>query len=110
LGTNAQRAIGTFARLATAYVMNEASFSGFFRAVLTIIVAWVVIRILIRLYLLWQASQRARGTFHQATPDPRAKGEVRIEPAYRAGGPLDKNDGSPRQTGPIEDADYEEVK
>ena len=84
--------------------MNEASFSGFFRVLLTIIVVWWIVRFLIKAYIVWNATHKARNTFQQAAPDPRVKGEVRIEK-------LDKND--PRNTkhgGTIEDADYEEVK
>lgn len=82
--------------------MNEASFTGFFRTVLTLVVAWFIIRLLIRLFVVYQASQRARGPFQQAPPDLRPKGDVRIERP-------DKN--NPRNTGgTIEDADYEEVK
>lgn len=84
--------------------MNEASFTGFFRTLLTIIVVWWVVRFLVKAYIVWNATQKSRSTFHQTKPDPRVKGEVRIER-------LDKNDPrSPGYQGPVEDADYEEVK
>ena len=83
--------------------MNEASVSGFLRALLTFLVVWWIVRFLVKLYIVSRAARNARNTFQQAAPDPRVKGEVRIEK-------LDKDD--PRYTarGTIEDADYEEVK
>lgn len=81
---------------------NEASFTGFLRTLLTILVVWWVVRFLIRLYMAQRAADHLRKHSQQGPPDHRAKGEVRIERAD-----------DPRSTGNrgrVEDADYEEIK
>lgn len=81
---------------------NEASFTGFLRTLLTILVVWWVVRFLIRLYLAQRAVDQMRKHTQQGPPDGREKGEVRIERAD-----------DPRSTGNrgrVEDADYEEIK
>jgi flagellar biosynthesis/type III secretory pathway M-ring protein FliF/YscJ len=82
-------------------MMNEASFTGFLKTLLTILVVWWVVRFLIRLYMAQRAADNARKHVQPGPPDNRAKGEVRIERVDdpRSGG-----------RGRIEDADYEELK
>ncbi|MBL8001538.1 MAG: hypothetical protein JNL05_06215 [Flavobacteriales bacterium] len=71
---------------------------GTLRAILVLVIVWQVLRIIARV----QAERRS-GAYHHAPPDPRSKGEVRIEKADRSGRP-----GS--TPGSIVDADFEEIR
>lgn len=73
------------------------SFTGTLRLILILLIIWLVLRMIMRAR---GGGQPPAGT-HWAPNDGRAKGEVRIErPADRP----------PRPQGPVEDADFEEVK
>lgn len=74
--------------------MEEASLSGTIRTILILLVIWLVIRLITR--------GRAGGrTGRDASERP--KGHVRIERRDGAGGRTDAQ-------GPVEDADFEEVR
>lgn len=72
---------------------------GSLRVILVLIILWQVLRIFSRV----QQQRQAERTGHPAPPDGRSKGEIRIErvdPASRSG----------QRTGPVEDADFEEIR
>ena len=71
------------------------SFSGTFRLILILLIVLLILRILSR------SGKGNSGGTNWGKPDDRSKGEVRIE---RAG------DEQRRGQGPVEDADFEEVK
>jgi len=68
------------------------------RAILVLVILWQLLRLIGRL----QAARRERGRA-VGTADDRARGEVRIERA-------DRPDRSGGTTGPIVDADFEEIR
>lgn len=75
------------------------SFTGTTRAILVLVLLWIVLRMIMR----WrQRRVGGAGHVHHAPPDGRQKGDVRIE---RPG-----DGGMPRSQGPVEDADFEEVR
>jgi hypothetical protein len=65
------------------------------RAILVLVILWQLLRLIGRV----QAARRERGPA-VGRPDDRTRGEVRIERADRPG----------RTTGPIVDADFEEIR
>jgi ABC-type transport system involved in cytochrome bd biosynthesis fused ATPase/permease subunit len=72
---------------------------GSLRVILVLLIVWQVLRIFSRV----QQQRQAERAGHPAPPDGRSKGEVRIErvdPASRSG----------QRTGPVEDADFEEIR
>ncbi len=74
------------------------SANGTLRTILVLLIVWLLLR-------AWMRSRRPPhggppGT-HWSAPDHRAKGEVRIERTEPVRGP---------HQGPVEDADYEEIK
>ena len=74
------------------------SANGTLRTILVLLIVWLLLRAYMRSR---QPSQGKPPGTHWSTPDLRAKGDVRIErpePASRA------------QQGPVEDADFEEIK
>lgn len=75
--------------------MEEASLSGTIRTILVLLVIWLVIRLLTR--------RRTGGRPGRTTAEQRPKGHVRIERPDDPGGPA-------RGQGPVEDADFEEVR
>jgi hypothetical protein len=73
------------------------SFWGTLRLILILLVVWLVLRMLLRS----RTKAQPPGGTHWAQNDGRPRGDVRIErPA----------DGPGRPQGPVEDADFEEVK
>lgn len=73
----------------------EASFTGTFRMILVLLALWVVVR--------WFLRQQGGGRRSPARPEPRPKGDVRIENAPR-------HEGIPMDQDRIVDADFEEIK
>ncbi len=71
---------------------------GTLRIILVLAIVWLLLRALMR--SREPMSGKPPGT-HWSTPDPRPKGEVRIERA---------EPGKRAQQGPVEDADFEEIK
>lgn len=71
--------------------------SGTLRTILVLLILWLLLRAYLRSRL--PAGGAPRGT-HFTQPDQRPKGEVRIE----------RTDGPTRRQGPVEDADFEEIK
>jgi len=74
------------------------SATGTLRAILVLVIIWQVLRIVARM----QAERSAPG-FHRAPPDPRQRGEVRIEQAERPGR-------TGQGSGTVVDADFEEIR
>jgi hypothetical protein len=88
----------TFAACPQAASMLLLSATGTLRVILVLLIVWLLLRAYVR--SKGPAPGKPPGT-HWGTPDNRAKGEVRIEKTEAARKP------SP---GPIEDADFEEIK
>lgn len=76
----------------------EASFNGTLRTILVLVIAWWVLRLIVR----YQRAHQAPPPHTTHTPQ-RPQGDVRIERA-------DERQGPGRQGGPIVDADFEEIK
>lgn len=76
----------------------EASFNGTLRTILVLVVAWWVLRLIVR----YQRAHQAPPTHTTNTPQ-RPRGDVRIERT-------DERHGRTRQGGSIVDADFEEIK
>jgi hypothetical protein len=73
---------------------------GSLRVILVLLIVWQVLRIFSRVQQQRRGDQAGP---HRVSPDGRTKGEVRIErvdPASRSG----------QRTGPVEDADFEEIR
>jgi hypothetical protein len=71
--------------------------SGMLRTILVLIIVWLILRAYLRSQ---QRTNAPRGT-HFSQADQRAKGEVRIERP---------DAGKRMHQGPVEDADFEEIK
>lgn len=72
--------------------------NGTLRTILVLLLVWQLLRLWARAK---QRPQAPRGT-HWARPEARTKGDVRIERAT-------DTPGTPAASGPVEDADYEEI-
>ncbi|MBX2972230.1 MAG: hypothetical protein KF797_03940 [Flavobacteriales bacterium] len=77
----------------------EASFNGTFRTILVLVVAWMVLRMILR-----YQSARKVPPVHRTNEPQRPAGEVRIER------PPDDGRPSGPSRGTIVDADFEEIK
>jgi hypothetical protein len=76
----------------------EASFSGTFKTILILVIAWMVLRMFLRYQRAQQAPPARRTNEPQRPP-----GEVRIERT-------DDKGGQGRPGGSVVDADFEEIK
>jgi hypothetical protein len=77
------------------------SFTGTLRAILVLLIIWLVLRMIMR----GRSGQPgpARRSFKWGRPDDRKPGDVRIEKPGKA-------DPARRDQGPVEDADFEEIR
>ena len=75
------------------------SFTGTLRLVLILLILWILLRMFIRAQE--GSPTKGRGS-NWARPDQRPKGDVRIE---KAG-----DERASRDRGPVEDADFEEIR
>lgn len=81
--------------------MEEASFTGTLRTVLVLLIVWLAIRLVAR--WLQPSDKNSRRRMGWSRPDGRKPGDVRIEEPSKKGG-------SQGGDGPVEDADFEEVR
>ncbi|MEZ4808463.1 MAG: hypothetical protein R2815_13450 [Flavobacteriales bacterium] len=84
--------------------MMEASFNGTIRTILVLVAAWFVIRLVMRSRQGESRGERRTDEHSDPQADRRAKGDVRVE---RIDG---KGDVPERPIGPVEDAEFEELR